>query len=153
MYTHVAWLSFSRLIWIMFCELPLIYFHRLPERKLLSGGVNDNCPSFSVDHLCVWYNQPDEMLYCIHYKDVIMSAMASQITSLTIVYSAVYTMHRSTKTSKLRVTGLYAGNSPVTGEFPTHTASNMKNVSIWWRHHEREMSLPYLNLAQLNKKK
>ena len=29
-------------------------------------------------------------LLCFHYKDVIMSAMASQITSLTIVYSTVY---------------------------------------------------------------
>ena len=40
MHTHVTWLSFSRLISIMFCELPLTYFHRLPERKLLSGGVS-----------------------------------------------------------------------------------------------------------------
>ena len=39
------------------------------------------------------------------------------------------------KTSKLRVTGLCAGNSPVTGEFPTQRASNAENVSIWWRHH------------------
>ena len=39
-HTHVACLSFSRLISIMFCELPLTYFHRLPERKLLSGGVD-----------------------------------------------------------------------------------------------------------------
>ena len=28
--------------------------------------------------------------YCFHYSDVIMGAMASQITSLTIVYSTVY---------------------------------------------------------------
>ena len=42
---------------------------------------------------------------------------------------------RSKKTSKLRVTGLCAGNSPVTGEFPTQRASNAENVSIWWRHH------------------
>ena len=34
-----------------------------------------------------------------------MSEMASQITSLTIVYSAVYLRRRSKKTSKLRVTG------------------------------------------------
>ena len=40
------------------------------------------------------------------------------------------------KTSKLRVTGLCAGNSPVTGEFPTQRASNAENISIWWRHHE-----------------
>ena len=42
---------------------------------------------------------------------------------------------RSKKTSKFRVTGLCAGNSPVTGEFPAQTASNAENVSIWWRHH------------------
>ena len=54
----------------------------------------------------------------VHYNDVIMSAMASQITSLTIVYSTVYSRRRSKKTSKLRVTGPCGGNSPVTGGFP-----------------------------------
>ena len=42
---------------------------------------------------------------------------------------------RSKKTSRLRVTGLFEGNSPVTGEFPAQMASNAENVSIWWRHH------------------
>ena len=42
---------------------------------------------------------------------------------------------RSKKISKLRVTGLCAGNSPVTGEFPAQRASNAENVYIWWRHH------------------
>ena len=42
---------------------------------------------------------------------------------------------RSKKTSKIRVTGLCVGNSPVTGEFPAQMASNADNVSIWWRHH------------------
>ena len=42
---------------------------------------------------------------------------------------------RSKKTSKLRVTGLCAGNSPGTGEFPAQMASNAENVSIWWRHY------------------
>ena len=42
---------------------------------------------------------------------------------------------RSKKTSKLRVTGLCAGNSPGTGEFPAQRASNAENVSIWWSHH------------------
>ena len=42
---------------------------------------------------------------------------------------------RSKKTSKLRVTGLCAGNSPGTSKFPAQMASNAKNVSIWWRHH------------------
>ena len=41
---------------------------------------------------------------------------------------------RSKKPSKLCVTGLCAGNSPVTGEFPAQMASDAENVSIWWRH-------------------
>ena len=39
------------------------------------------------------------------------------------------------KASKLRATGLCAGNSPVTGEFPAQRASDAENASIWWRHH------------------
>ena len=39
----------------------------------------------------------------------------------------------SKKTSKFRVTGLCAGNSPVTGEFPAQMASNAENASIRWR--------------------
>ena len=42
---------------------------------------------------------------------------------------------RSKKTSKLRVTGLCAENSPGTGEFSAQRASYAENVSIWWRHH------------------
>ena len=43
---------------------------------------------------------------------------------------------RSKKTSKPRVTGLCAGISPGTGEFPAQRASYAENVSIRWRHHE-----------------
>ena len=38
---------------------------------------------------------------------------------------------RSKKTSKLRVTGLCLGNSPVTGEVPAQRASDAENVYIW----------------------
>ena len=41
----------------------------------------------------------------------------------------------SKKTSKLRVTGICAGNSPVTGEFLAQMARNAENVSIWWPLH------------------
>ena len=44
-------------------------------------------------------------------------------------------LFRSKKTQKLRVTGICAGNSPVSGEFPAQMASNAENVSIWWCHH------------------
>ena len=44
---------------------------------------------------------------------------------------------RSKKTSKLRVTGLCGGNSPVTGGFPSYRARNAENISILWRHHDK----------------
>ena len=49
--------------------------------------------------------------------------------------------HRSKKTSKLHVTGLCVGNSPVTGEFPAQKASDVENFPIWWRHHH----VPFLS--------
>ena len=42
---------------------------------------------------------------------------------------------RSNKTSKLRVTGLCEGNSPLTDEFPAQISCNAENVSISWRYH------------------
>ena len=77
----------------------------------------------------------------LHYNAVIMSAKASQITSLAIVYLTVYSRRRSKKTSKLRVAGLCGGNPPMTCEFPAQGASNVENVSIWWRHHEFSCTL------------
>ena len=56
-----------------------------------------------------------------HLSDVIMGAMASPITSLTIVYS---TVHLGTYQRKHHSS---SGNSPVTGEFPAQMASNAEN--------------------------
>ena len=51
---------------------------------------------------------------------------ASQITGVSIVHPTVC----SKKTSKLRVTRLCGGNSPVTSESPAQRASNAENVSF-----------------------
>ena len=64
-----------------------------------------------------------------------MGAIASQITSLTIVYSTVYSgadqsKHQSSA-SLAFVCGIQRG--PVI--FPAQMASNAGNVAIWWRHH------------------
>ena len=47
-------------------------------------------------------------LWISNYIDVIMSPMTSQITSLTSVYSTVYSWRRSKKTTKLCVNGFCA---------------------------------------------
>ena len=80
-----------------------------------------------------------------HYGDVIMGVMASQIASLTIVLFR----RRSTKTSKLRVTGLCEGNSPVTRWIP-HTKGQYRQkcfnlmtsswLSVGWNY----LSIPIL---------
>ena len=57
-----------------------------------------------------------------------MSAMASQITGVSIVYSAVIFRPRSEKISNLCVTGICERNSPVTGEFPAQRASNAERI-------------------------
>ena len=80
-----------------------------------------------------------------------MGAIASLITSLTIVFWTVYSdadqrKHQSSAllaicagNSPVRVTGFCVWNSPGTGEFPAQMASNAENVSIWWRHHEMDV--------------
>ena len=64
-----------------------------------------------------------------------MTMMASQMTSLTVVYSTVYSdadqrKHQSS-TSLAFVWGFTR-----TGEFPAQRASYVENVSMWLTHHE-----------------
>ena len=64
-----------------------------------------------------------------------MGALASQITSLTIVYLTVYSDADQRKHQSSASLAFCAGNSPETGECPAQMASYAENVSIWWRHH------------------
>ena len=57
-----------------------------------------------------------------------MDSMASQITSLTIVYSAFIRAQIKENIKAPR-------HWPLCGEFPAQMASNAENISIWWRHH------------------
>ena len=98
------------------------------------------------------YDLPQQLSYTYiqqwnHYGDVTMGAIASQITNLTIIYSTVFNQtHIKENNNYLRqhrykIMGCFLTaqnhyrNSPRTGEFPAHMASNAENASIWWRHH------------------
>ena len=70
----------------------------------------------------------------LNYGDVIMGTMASQITSLVIVYSTVYSgadqrKHLSSA-SLAFVQGIHRRSAN------SQRANYAENVSIWWRHHE-----------------
>ena len=83
-------------------------------------------------HMKPWYPLVRQIII-VHYFDVMMGAMASQITSFTIVCSSVYSgAHKKNKAP--RDWPLW-GNSPVTDELPAQRASSAENVSIVWRHH------------------
>ena len=75
-----------------------------------------------------WWESPQSF----HYRDVIIGAIASPITSLTIVYSDADQRKHQSPASLAFVRGIHP---PGTGEFPAQMASNAENVSIWWRHH------------------
>ena len=55
--------------------------------------------------IMLFLNHTAPLSYFLHYSAVIMGAMASQITSLTIVSINLYSAAYKKKTSKFRVTG------------------------------------------------
>ena len=93
--------------------------------SLIDVVMNCLLISFSANALHAWF----------HYNDVIMGTMASQITSVAIVYSTVYSGADQRKHKSSASLAFCVGNSLGNGEFPAQMASNAESVSIWWRHH------------------
>ena len=71
-----------------------------------------------------------------HYSDVIIGTVACvpKYQPHGCLLNRLF-RRKSNKLSKLRVTGLCEGDSPVTGEIPAQRVSYAINVSIWWRLH------------------
>ena len=111
---------------------------RRPGDKPLSEPIMVS----SVTHICVtrpqWVNTDEKCFIVTLNSDVIMSAIASQITGVSIVYPTLCSRADKKKISKLRVTGLCDGNHrspPVSSGLLSQRAINMENISIWWHHH------------------
>ena len=77
---------------------------------------------------------PNHVSTTLHYNDVTVSTIASQ-SPASRLFIWPFIRAQIKKISKLRVTGPWAENSPVTGEFPAQKASNAENLFIWWSHH------------------
>ena len=67
--------------------------------------------------------------YCAHYKDVLMSAMASQVTGVSIVCSSVQAQIKENNQSSVSL------------------ASNADHVSISWCHHDSVCRLYSLHIV------
>ena len=119
--------------------VPNWYFRYHPIIPQQNIKNSKNCwRNVEFDHTSYWwYTQMTDTLWLIiviytsshkgrHYNDVIMGAIAYQITSPTIVYSTIYSgsdkkKHKSSA-SLAFVRGIHRW--PVTGEFPAQKAIN-----------------------------
>ena len=90
----------------------------------MGGSVHDDASG--SQYVCVaWKYLRQETLQWRHNKHDCDSNHQPHQCLLNCLFR-----RRSKKTSKLRVSGLCAGKSPGTGEFPVQMASNEENISI-----------------------
>ena len=78
-----------------------------------------------------------------------MSAMAYQITGVSIVYSTICSGVDKKKHQSSTSLFFVGGNSTVSGEFPVQRASNAQKVSVWWRHHQLRHPMGLLDILAL----
>ena len=120
------WYSYFFLVWRR-CDFRrlCIILHKISNIILLNSTVQSTHHHWPV---------ATSSINC-HYDDVIMSVIASQITSLAIVYSTDYSdtdqrKHQSFA-SLVFVRGIHRDRW-----IPHTKTSNTENISIWWRHHD-----------------
>ena len=114
-------------------------FHNLTllwKRKFLNDILWQRiCCIFRLT-LPLWHSHIIFTINCSarwHYTDVMMTAMVSQITSLTIVYSTVYS---GADKENIKAPRHWPLGMEITDDRWRQMASNAENVSIWWRHDE-----------------
>ena len=107
------------------------YPWRLPKESIRKSQAasNHNKAQRGDSGSNYWCTESDRKKKMYNYSDAIMGAMVSQITSLTIVYSTVYSSVNQRRHESS------ASLAFVRGEFPAQMASSAENVSTWWRHH------------------
>ena len=153
----------------MMNDFVLVSFHKNNIFNVMTHYVHVTIITSCVLILCHQRKLYTDFNFSIHYIDVIMTTIASQITSLTVVYSTVYSgvdqrKHQSSA-SLAFVRGIHRGpvnsphNGPVTRKmFPfddvimnllsfNHSSARSMSIlitwhgNIWWRH-DMETSLP-----------
>ena len=126
-YLICAWIN----RWVNNREAGDLRRHRPHYDVTLMLRLHFECVSLLAEPL---FGTAALIISCIHYNDVMMGAIASQITSLTIVYSIVYSDTDQRKHQS-------SASQPLCGEFtgdrwiPRTKGQLRGNVSIWWRHY------------------
>ena len=145
-YRMISWsLEAARLVLLDFPNLSAIWWAPRQQRSRATNPISERYDHYSIQY-CGFkisggfvskasYRLMNRGTGSLHYHDVMMSGMASPITSLTIVYSTVYSgadqrKHQSSA-SLAFVRGIHRGpvNSPHKGPV------TRKTFPFWWRHH------------------
>ena len=117
---------------------------------LTSGTTNDDSLS-TEEH----FRFSGALIFCrpydgqYHNNDVIMSTMASQITSLAIVCSTVYSGADQRKHESSASLAFVRGIHRWPVNSPAQRASNAENISIWWRHNDNGIPCTLLGFAAI----
>ena len=115
--------------WMNLC-FPVIFTSLVVISQVEPGVASHLCATMSIDMTRI-----NKHVTLSHYSDVILSTIASQITSFAIVYSTVFSdtderKHQSSASlAFVRVIRRWSVNSTAQRD------SNAGNVAIWWRHH------------------
>ena len=106
----------------MFLKSKLVCVSKFEYSRLFKLNVLEYLTYFK--NMIVW----STLYLLLHYNDVIMSSMASQITSVSIVCP--------TGVQAQIIENIKAPSQwPLWGRFTEQRASNAENVPIWWGHH------------------
>ena len=105
--------------------------HRLTKRheKVIIGSCNCLVP-YSLQTITRGIDNSINIRVTSQWAPLCIKSPASWLFAQPFIQGA-----DQRKYQRVRVTGLCAGNSPVTGEFRAQRASNAEKASIWWRHH------------------
>ena len=117
-------------IWLLVQQRQCQISERSGQQRLREFGTPVNKTSYCLMNTCRRYDQMNTLQWRHNERDGVSNHQPHHCLLKRLF------RRRSKKTSKLRVTGLCEGNSPVTGEFSAQMASDAENVSIWWRHNE-----------------
>ena len=100
---------------------------KLASWRLLASVLwwSKEWPSFSSYLSCCW-----QWRCPLQWR--IMSAMVSQITGVSSVYSSADQRKHQSSASLAFVRGIHV---VMNGGFPSQRTSDAETVSIWWRHH------------------
>ena len=121
-YLNQCWLLISKVLW-----------HSL--KSDFTASAKANVMYIQFEKYTSWITAASLRGQSLQWRHNERGGASNHETSPLFAQLLVQAQIKTKQTSKLRVTCLCWGNSPMTSEFSTQKARNAENVFIWRRHH------------------